>query len=183
MNNLVEINSNNCEAIIDLKYATKNNVCQKILYQKPLCLLHPEAFEKLQIAIKYAKDLGYKIKIFDGYRPLEVQKFMFDFFQNNIKYQSFFSNPQTGSIPHCRGVAIDLTLCDFNGKEIDMGSEFDELSDLAHHNSKKISQIQNLNRNILLGIMTYAGFDFYKNEWWHYQLFNARAFEIADVRI
>jgi len=181
MNQLIELNTKNCDAIFDLRYATKNNVCGKILYNKPLCFLHPEAFNKLQIAINYAKNLGYKIKIFDGYRPLQVQKFMYDFFKNNSDYQSFFSNPETGSIPHCRGVAIDLTLCDFFGNEIDMGSDFDELSDLAYHNSTKISKIQNINRNILLGIMSYSGFDFYKNEWWHYQLFNARAFEIADL--
>jgi D-alanyl-D-alanine dipeptidase len=59
-----------------------------------------------------------------------------------------------------------------------MGSDFDELSDLAFHNCLKISPRQLNNRNTLLGIMMFAGFDFYSKEWWHYQLFDARKFPL-----
>ena len=92
-----------------------------------------------------------------------------------------FSNPQGGVIPHCRGVAIDLTVTENNEKELEMGSDFDEFSDLAFHSCDKISKEARKNRLILLGIMTNAGFDFYQQEWWHYQLFNSRQYPIIEA--
>ena len=180
MTNLQEINIDKNKIIFDIKYTTINNVCRQKLYHKNYNFLHPEALLKLEKAVNYAHKMGYIIKIFDAYRPIKVQKFMYDFFKSDSDLQSFFSNPETGSVPHCRGVAIDLTLCDFKQNELDMGSDFDELSDLAHHNSHKISSQQLHNRNTLLGIMTYAGFDFYSMEWWHYQLFDARKYPIIE---
>jgi len=178
MSNLIKINDKNFDIILDIRYATTNNVCNQILYHDDYSALHPEAYTKFEKAVEYAKNLGYKFKVFDTYRPFAVQKFMFEYFQKFPQYQSFFSNPETGSTPHCRGVAIDLTLCDLFGNEVDMGSDFDELSDLAFHNCLKISPLQLNNRNTLLGIMMFAGFDFYNKEWWHYQLFDARKYEV-----
>lgn len=177
---LTKFNENDINGIIDLRYFSINNVCNQKLYDKPYNFLHQDALVKLIEASKIAKKLGYKLKIWDAYRPLKTQQFMFDFFSDNKNLQNFFSNPQTGSIPHCRGVAVDLTLCDPHNNEIDMGSDFDELSDLANHNSDKISLEQLKNRNILLSIMTLAGFDFYRMEWWHYQLFEARKYPVIE---
>lgn len=96
----------------------------------------------------------------------------------------FISNPKTGSTPHCRGVAIDLTLLDKENNELDMGTEFDHFSPLAYHGNNEISEEAQKNRLLLLGIMSQAGWDFYTNEWWHYQLFNAREYPIInDVTI
>jgi D-alanyl-D-alanine dipeptidase len=164
--------------IFDFRYASTNNVCNQKLYQETQPFLHAEALEKLKIASKIAQSLGYKIKIWDAYRPIATQEFMFNFFAKDPQMQSFFSDPKTGSIPHCRGVAVDLTLVDSNNVELPMGSDFDELSDLAHHNCSKISKIELQNRLILLGIMTSSGFDFYSKEWWHYQLFNPRQYQV-----
>ena len=69
---------------------------------------------------------------------------------------------------------IDLTLVDESGKELDMGTCFDEFTSKSFHGSVSISCLAQVNRAILLGIMTAAGWDFFQNEWWHYQLFNAR---------
>ena len=106
---------------------------------------------------------------------------MFDKFPSEDPNGGFISNPDGGAIPHCRGVAIDLTLCDAQGNELDMGTDFDEFSDLAFHNCEKISAEAQRNRLILLGLMTAAGFDFYRNEWWHYQLFKPREYQIAKA--
>lgn len=181
MTNLVEITEEKFGVILDLRYATKNNVCNRELYTKPLCFLHKNAAEGLKKAVIEAKNLGLKIKIFDGFRPIEVQQFMYDKFPSEDPNGGFVSNPKTGSTPHCRGVAIDLTLCDEQGKELDMGSDFDEFSDIAYHRSNKVSKDAQRNRLILLGIMTLAGFDFYSQEWWHYQLFKPREFEIIKT--
>jgi len=181
MENLVEITKSNFDVALDLRYATKNNVCGHQMYSTPFAYLHQDAIKPFEKAIKSAKNLGLKLKIWDTFRPIEVQKYMFDKFPSNDPNGGFVSNPNGGAIPHCRGVAIDLTLVDQNEEELEMGSDFDEFSDLAFHNCDKISTQAMRNRLILLGIMTAAGFDFYSKEWWHYQLFKPREFAIIKA--
>jgi D-alanyl-D-alanine dipeptidase len=178
MQNLIEITEKKFDITLDLRYATTNNVCNQKLYSLPACYLHEAAIEPLQKAIKSAKNLGLKFKIFDGFRPFEVQKFMFDKFANDPSQEGFISNPDGGVTPHCRGVALDLTLIDKEGYELEMGTDFDDFSPLAFHDSHEISKKCQENRLILLGIMTLAGFDFYSKEWWHYQLYDARKYPI-----
>ena len=113
------------------------------------------------------------MKIYDAYRPTYVQKHLWNFDPN----PNFLTNPKKGS-PHTRGVAVDLTLTDLKGNELEMGTRFDDFTNKAYHLSKNINRIAKINRHILLSIMTLAGFDFYLNEWWHYQLFNASNYPI-----
>lgn len=171
MKNLVDISA--FDVLFDLRYASKNNVCGVQMYAKPIYLLHKDAAKKMQEAIEIAALKNLKFKIFDAFRPMQVQKFMHEKFSGD-----FVSNPQSGSVPHCRGVAVDLTLVDCNGKELEMGSDFDEFSELAFHDCSKISDQAKKNRRTLFDIMQQAGFDFYSKEWWHYQLFDARKYEI-----
>lgn len=178
MQNLVEITADKFDLILDLRYATTNNVCGIKLYSKSVCYLHKDAAEALRKAVKLANNLGLKIKIFDGFRPIEVQKFMFEKFSGG----EFVSDPDTGTIPHCRGVAVDLTLCDKDGNELETGSDFDEFSELAFHNCDKISTEAQKNRLLLLAIMTLSGFDFYSKEWWHYQLFKPREYAVIQSK-
>jgi D-alanyl-D-alanine dipeptidase len=89
----------------------------------------------------------------------------------------FLADPRRGS-PHSRGVAVDLTLLDGEGRELDMGTGFDAFTPLSHHASLDVSARAQANRYTLLGIMTAAGWDFYRNEWWHYQLFNSRTYPL-----
>ncbi len=181
MQNLIEITEKKFDVILDLRYATSNNVCGQKLYASPFCYLHEAAIPHFEQAIKSAKNLGLKLKIFDGFRPLEVQQYMFNKFSSNDPKGGFVSNPTGGVIPHCRGVAIDLTLTDLDGNELDMGTDFDEFSELAFHNCDKISAAAQRNRLILLGLMSAAGFDFYSKEWWHYQLFKPREYEVVKT--
>lgn len=178
MNNLVKITKDEFNIELDLRYASTNNVCGIKLYSSPVCYLHPEAAKALHRAVLLAAEKNLRFKIFDGFRPLKVQKFMYEKFPDNGENGGFVSNPQTGSTPHCRGVAIDLTLIDSNDNELEMGSDFDEFSDLAFHDCDRISSIAKDNRKLLLDIMTKAGWDFYSKEWWHYQLFNARQYDV-----
>ena len=180
--NLVEINQDNFDVEFDLRYATKNNVCKIKMYREARCFLHLDAANALQKAIEIAAKQNLRFKIFDGFRPIKVQQFMFDQFPSNDAEGGFVSNPQTGSVPHCRGVAIDLTLIDKNKKELNLGSDFDDFSELAFHNCNKISDEAAKNRKILLEIMSKSGWDFYSKEWWHYQLFDARKYKIIDFQ-
>ena len=165
---LIEIKKSKFNVVLDLKYASKDNILGKEIFKENRCFLVKEAAEKLLEAIYIAKDLGYYFKIFDAYRPSYVQEALWNFDPN----PNFLSDPKKGS-PHTKGIAIDLTLIDFHGNELDMGTKFDDFTTNAYHLSKGVSQKVKLNRRLLLSIMTLAGFDFYKKEWWHYQLFNA----------
>ena len=69
-------------------------------------------------------------------------------------------------------------LLDEKDNELDMGTGFDEFSSLSFHGTKYISKTATKNRLILLGIMTCSGWDFFRNEWWHYQLFNSKKYPL-----
>lgn len=171
--NLVEITEQDRNIVLELAYATEHNITGAPLYKSAKAFLHPEAASLLEEAIRLAAQLGLRIKIFDAFRPLEVQQALWD----SNPDPNFISNPEAGSIPHCRGVAVDLTLIDDQGSELDMGTGFDAFTSLSHHGNAEISVQAQRNRYLLMGIMTTAGWDFYRNEWWHYQLFNPRNYE------
>jgi len=172
---LIKITEQDFDVILDLKYATSDNFTGKPVYKKVLCYLHPDGINCLKKAISLAKELGYQLKIWDAFRPSEAQWKLWD----HTPDPNYLAPPEKGS-PHGRGVAVDLTLLDEKGKELEMGTPFDDFRPLAHHANTGVSKEAQRNRFILLGIMSAAGWDFYKNEWWHYQLFNARDYPLLS---
>lgn len=167
---LVEITSKTHPVRIDLRYATDDNFTGKPVYNPGArCYLNEVAVGKLEAAIALADAQGYQFLIFDAYRPTEAQWKLWE----HTPDPNFLADPAKGS-PHSRGAAIDLTLTRRDGTELDMGTKFDAFTPLSHHGAKVHAEAQR-NRLLLMGIMTTAGWDFYRNEWWHYQLFNARA--------
>jgi D-alanyl-D-alanine dipeptidase len=160
---------------IALAYATPNNFTGKPIYRRAGAYLHPVAAEHLERAIALARPLGLRLKIFDAFRPSEAQWVMW----NHTPDPDFLADPRRGS-PHSRGAAIDLTLIDGDGRELDMGTGFDAFTPLSHHSNTEVSETAQRNRFLLLGLMTAAGWDFYRNEWWHYQLFDARRFPVLS---
>ena len=175
MNSLVKIAPPEFDVLIDLAYATAQNFTGEPVYKKHECYLHPVAAEHLSKAISFAKGMGYNIKVFDAYRPTEAQEKLWA----HTPDPNFLAPPTSGSA-HSRGVAIDLALVDKNGHELDMGTEFDAFTPLSFHSNLEISSEAQKNRRILLGIMTAAGWDYYENEWWHYQLFNPRSYRLLS---
>lgn len=166
---LVPITESSHGVILDIKYATSNNFTGQPVYTKPLCYLHAQAEPLLRAAIDLAHRQEYKLRLFDAFRPSEAQWALW----NHTPDPDFLADPRRGS-PHSRGAAIDLTLVDQNGHDLDMGTGFDAFTPLSHHGNPGISTDAERNRLILMGLMTTAGWDFFRNEWWHYQLFNAR---------
>lgn len=167
---LIEISEKTHPVRIDLKYATADNFTGKPVYKNGAkCYLNTEAAEKLGVAIKLAAAQGYQFLIFDAYRPTEAQWKLWE----HTPDPNFLADPAKGS-PHSRGAAIDLTLTRRDGTELDMGTPFDAFTERSHHGNQHIHAEAQRNRLLLMGIMTTAGWDFYRNEWWHYQLFNAR---------
>ena len=80
-------------------------------------------------------------------------------------------------------MAVDLTLIDAAGVELEMGTGFDEFDPRSHHGDLSISAEAQRNRMILMGIMTTAGWDFYRNEWWHYQLFDSKRYPVLKNEV
>ena len=173
--NLIEINPSEYDVDVALAYATADNFTDAPVYQQAICYLHTEAAEKFREANSAAKALGYKLRIFDAFRPSEAQWILW----NHTPDPDFLADPRRGS-PHSRGVAVDLTLLEPNGVPLDMGTAFDAFTPLSHHGNTEISKEAQQNRLILLGLMTQAGWDFYRNEWWHYQLFNSRDYALIS---
>ena len=171
--NLIKITTKSYPIKIDLFYATKKNFTGKKIYKKKNCYLHKDAIPYFEKTIGLADRLNYKIKIFDAFRPVEAQWKLWE----HTPDENFIAHPKKGS-PHSRGVAIDLTITDKNFKELNMGTPFDNFTKKSFHENTSILKEAQKNRHILLGIMSAAGWDFYKKEWWHYQLFNAKKYKL-----
>ena len=168
--NLVEITAPAFDVDIDLKYAGADNFTGKPVYRRAACYLHKDGADSLRKVITLAAQIGMRFKIFDAFRPSEAQWVLW----NHTPNPDFLADPNKGS-PHSRGVAVDLTLVNSEGLELEMGTGFDEFRPRSYHGAADISQEAQWNRLLLLGLMTAAGWNFYPNEWWHYQLFNAHA--------
>lgn len=156
---------------IALAYATSDNFTGRPVYRADAgCFLNAEAAALLAKAVALAAALGLRLKVLDAFRPSEAQWVLW----NHTPDPDFLADPRRGS-PHSMGAAIDLTLVDAaTGAPLDMGTPFDAFTPLSHHGSLDIAPAQQRNRHLLMGIMTTAGWDFYRHEWWHYQLFDAR---------
>ena len=172
---LVEITASEFDVEIALAYATADNLSGSRIYTSPACYLHEKAAGLLKKAVHLARPLDLRLKIFDAYRPAEAQWRLW----NALPDPEFVADPRRGS-PHTRGVAIDLTLVDAQGAALDMGTGFDAAVPQSHHGSTEIPVAAQHNRFTLLGIMMAAGWDNYRNEWWHYQMFNSRDYPLIE---
>jgi len=171
---LIEITEASHNVELDLKYATSDNFTAKPVYKRAACYLHPQAEKMLVVARDLAHTQGWRLRIFDAFRPSEVQWRLWE----HTPDPDFLADPRRGS-PHSRGVAVDLTLIDMKtGKALDMGTHFDAFTPQSHHANTSVSPQAQKNRLLLMGLMTTAGWDFYRNEWWHYQLFDSRDYQL-----
>jgi len=171
---LIEITQNSHPVILKLLYATNNNFTGKVIYKNPRCFLHEKAMPLFEKAIHLADRQGYRLKIFDTFRPKKAAEALWDFCPNPM----YVADPQKGS-NHTRGIAIDLSLIDKNGRELDMGTPFDDFTENSHHSAISPPEIAR-NRYMLLGIMISAGWDFYNNEWLHYQMFSPKDYPLIE---
>ena len=171
---LVAIAPPDFDVDVTLAYATEANLTGQPVYRNAECWLHREAADKLATAIALARPLGLRLRIFDALRPVEAQWALW----NARPDPEFLADPRRGS-PHSRGVAVDLTLLN-DGRELDMGTPFDAFTPLSHHGRTDVSAEAQRNRLLLMGLMTSAGWDFYRNEWWHYQLFDQRRYPLVS---
>ena len=150
--------------VYELKYATPDNFLKQAVYDCGECYLRKSTAEALVKANEAFIQLGYRIKLFDCYRPLSVQKKMWKILPGT----HYVANPAKGS-KHNRGAAVDLTLVDAQGKELNMGTPFDFFGKEAHHTYTEHSKEVLENRKLLKETLDKYNFKSIYSEWWHYE--------------
>ena len=155
-------------------------------YEEPCALLTIEAARALKAVAAEMLVQGYRLKIFDAYRPARAVKHfvlwgiedqdlrMKPFFYPELEKQELFVKGYIASLSsHSRGSTVDLTLLDMTtGKEADMGSPFDLFSEVSHPDYRGITEEQYANRMLLQRVMLRHGFRPIDCEWWHFTLAN-----------
>ncbi len=153
-------------------------------YEEPVALLTLEAARALKAVSAALNVQGYRLKVFDAYRPARaVRHFvlwgiedldlrMKPFFYPTLEKQELFARGYIASrSSHSRGSTVDLTLLDMStGREVDMGSPFDLFSEVSHPDCREISDEQYANRMLLQKAMLRGGFEPIDCEWWHFTL-------------
>lgn len=165
--------------VADVRYATINNFTGKILYPTDRVYIRKVVGEALSKANKdFWRNYNLRIKIFDGYRPLSVQKKMWEIFPDD----RYVANPASGS-RHNRGAAVDITIIDSTGSELEMGTEYDNFTEKAHYNYQDLPLKVKENRKLLRNTMMKYGFDGIETEWWHFDYKGWKDFSILDEEI
>jgi D-alanyl-D-alanine dipeptidase len=161
---------------VDLRYAGTNNFVGRDLYGQLDCAwLHRQAAAGIEAVVAHLRQQhgSYKLLLLDALRPHRVQETLWQCLVGT-PLQQYLADPAKGSI-HSFGMAVDVTLVDSAGMELDMGTEFDDLSDLSHPKFEQrhlaqglLSQSHIRNRQILREAMFSAGFAGISTEWWHF---------------
>ena len=161
---LVNLSAVSPSIILDIRYATDNNFMGFPLYPKAVCYLRREVAEALDRVQQELSERRLGLKVFDGYRPLSVQKLMWEL----IHDERYVSNPAKDKGRHTRGTAIDLTIVDCSGTELEMPTPFDDFTEKAHSESMDISRDAFKNRALLKEVMENHHFRQILTEWWHF---------------
>ena len=175
---LIHITEHTHDVAIDMMYARADNFTGHVIYRHSHCFLHPLAEAGLRRAALAARTFGFRLKVFDAFRPHEAQQALWAV----LPVPGYVADPAKGS-NHTRGVAVDLTLLDAEGRELDMGTPVDTMTPASHHFHADLPAEVQLNRMYLLTIMLEAGFVHHRMEWWHYQLPDAQAFELISTEL
>lgn len=161
---------------VDLRYATPNNFAGRDLYGSYDCAwLHRDAAAALESVVAWLRVMrpGVMPLVLDALRPQRVQQQLWDLL-DGTGLQMYLADPARGSI-HSYGMAVDLTLLDAAGRELDMGTGFDDMTARSHPRlerdflaSGELMPIQVANRQLLRDAMGQAGFVGIHTEWWHF---------------
>ncbi|MDW7695643.1 M15 family metallopeptidase [Flammeovirgaceae bacterium SG7u.111] len=160
---LVDLKKLHPAFILDVKYATTDNFTKQVLYECEKCLLRKKPALALIEAAKFFEGEGYKVKLFDTYRPNFIQWKMWEI----VSDPRYVADPAKGSM-HNRGAAVDLSLTDTEGNELEMGSPYDFFGQVSHHAYQDLPKEVLERRIYLKESLAKFGFDPITSEWWHY---------------
>lgn len=152
------------DAVIDLRYATENNFTGQIIYDFSDPWLRYGTVKKLMNVQSKLAESGYKLKIWDAFRPTAAQFRLWEVCPDS----TYVANPHNGFSSHSRGNTIDITIVYSNGTEVLMPTGFDDFSKLADRDFSDCIKEAAENAAYLEEIMAEYGFSGYYGEWWHY---------------
>ncbi len=163
---LVDIHKVARTIVIDLRYAGTNNITGRPLYAPgTVALVRPDVATRLAVAQAFLRRYKYGLKIWDAYRPKEIQMQLWAASHNN----AYVANPETtnGSL-HSWGLAVDATLVDDHKQEVRMPTDFDDFTPAAMWRYLGTDPIIRAHLDLLQSAMREAGFYGLRAEWWHF---------------
>jgi len=163
---LVEVTTSNVPGVmLDLRYATTNNITGKVLYPEAKAYLRQETIRKLRRVARDLEEEGYRLVIWDAWRPASAQRALW-----KAKPDGKFLTPPSKISRHRRGTSVDVSLADKEGKILQMPSDFDEFNAKADEDFSDVPKEAAKRARILRNIMFNAGFSGVPDEWWHFDL-------------
>lgn len=161
--------------ILDIRYATANNFTGQAIYPVARCLLRRDAALRLLRVQEALRKQGYRLIVFDCYRPLSVQKRFWEIMPD----ERYVADPSKGS-RHNRGAAVDVSLADSAGKPLPMPTSYDDFSAKAHRGWKGAAPEALRNSALLETAMKAEGFEPFPTEWWHFDAPGWENYPVSD---
>lgn len=174
------------DLIEEIRYNSDHNFVGRRIagYEESVALLTKECAEALKKVADELREEGYRLKIYDAYRPddavqdfrkwvgnMKDQKMKDEFYPDIEKSELFKAGYISSRSKHCHGSTVDMTLCDQKGNELDMGGHFDFFSETSHSDhTESLTEEQQENRKLLREAMERNGFKIANTEWWHFSL-------------
>jgi zinc D-Ala-D-Ala dipeptidase len=162
------------DAMIDIRYATKDNFTGTVLYPVGRCKLRRAVADKLVTAAAALRKQDRRLLLWDCYRPLSIQKLLW----KKVPDPRYVADPAVGS-KHNRGGAVDLGLVDKAGKPVALPTKFDEFSEAAHRD-RALAGAAGREAKRLSEAMEAAGFIGLPTEWWHFDFGDATKYAVSD---
>lgn len=173
-NDLIDVTTVIPDAVIDLRYATKDNFTGTVLYPVARCKLRRAVVDKLVRAADLLRKQDRRLLIWDCYRPLSIQRALWKW----VPDPRYVADPAVGS-KHNRGAAVDLAIVDKAGKAVVLPTKFDEFTAAAHRD-RAFAGIAGKEAKRLSDAMLAAGFTSIPTEWWHFDASDAGTYALSD---
>jgi zinc D-Ala-D-Ala dipeptidase len=165
--------------LIDLRYKKADHFFKRAFYPAAArAKLRPSAAQKIATIQRQLQAQGLSLKVWDAYRPLSVQRAMW----KALPDPNYVADPAKGG-RHNRGAAVDVTLVDAQGKELEMPTAHDDFSEKAGAHFNLVSPAAFKNRKLLQDVMTQHGFLLFESEWWHFDDADWQKYEALDLPI
>ena len=175
---LIEVTSEKVTGLVlEIRYATEQNITGKKIYADKRAWLREETIRKLAQVARELEEKGYRLVLWDGWRPASAQKALWA-----AKPDGRFLTPPNRISRHTRGTSVDVSLADRNGKILEMPSDHDEFTDRADEDFSDVPKEVAQRARLLRKAMFRAGFSGVPDEWWHYDLRDWASYEPIEVR-
>jgi len=175
---LIEVTSEKVPGLVlEIRYATEQNITGKKIYTDKRAWLREETIRKLAQVARELEEKGYRLVLWDGWRPASAQKALWA-----AKPDGRFLTPPNRISRHTRGTSVDVSLADRNGKNLEMPSDHDEFTDRADEDFSDVPKEVAQRARLLRTAMFRAGFSGVPDEWWHYDLRDWASYDPIEVR-